>query len=284
MGIIWSCWKKPDVLYALYLKIVTTFFIFFLYFFNNMAKSLSRWSRRKDSPFKKQQRIFITKHASFYNTTVLCRLFILKFHLTNKHLIPKQWAFQRLVNRFEEGDVWAALVGDSILRIRWMDKAHRPPIVTGASYLAIAKEEVWPEVRGPASQRRWWWQQDGTGVHCTNAVINFLDAKFHSRVISDQTQGRASVAAFQPRSIAAWYISGVLPTTRCGDRSQQRPWWKKWQPLSTATFFIPSWQFFWKRTVTWVTMEGCQFEYALYPFNYLSLYKKRQWIYSLLRY
>ena len=180
-------------------------------------------------------------------------------------------------------DVWAALVGDSILRIRWMDKAHRPPIVTGASYLAIAKE-VWPEVRGPASQRRWWWQQDGTGVHCTNTVINFLDAKFHSRVISDQTQGRASMAAFQPRSIAAWYISGVLPTTRCGDRTQQRPWWKKWQPLSTATFFIPSWQFFWKRTVTWVTMEGCQFEYALYPFNYLSLYKKRQWIYSLLRY
>ena len=71
------------------------------------------------------------------------------------------------------------------------------------SYLAMVKEEVGTEVRGRASQRRWWWQQDGTGVHCTDAVINFLDAKFRGRVISDDMQGRASVAAFQPGSIAA---------------------------------------------------------------------------------
>ena len=83
-----------------------------------------------------------------------------------------------------------------------MDEAHGPPTVTGASYLAMVKEEVWPEVRGPASQRRWWWQQDGAGVHCTDAVNNFLNAKFHSWVISDHAQGKASVAAFHPGSIA----------------------------------------------------------------------------------
>ena len=194
-GIILSCWKKPDVLYVLYLKIVATFFIFFLYLFNNMAKSPSRRSRRKYSSFTKQKKIFIIKHAAFFDTMVLCRLFILKLNITNKHLILKPWAFQRLVNRFKEGDIWAVLVGNPILRLWWMDKAHRRPTVTGASYLAMEKEEMWPEVRGPASQRLWWWLQDGAGLHCTDAV-NFLNGKFHGRVISDHVQGRAPVADF----------------------------------------------------------------------------------------
>ena len=42
------------------------------------------------------------------------------------------------------------------------------------------------------------------------------------------------------------YISRVSPTLRCGDRSQWRPWWMKLQPLSTATFFVPSWRIFGK--------------------------------------
>ena len=97
----------------------------------------------KYSPFTKQ--IFIIKHAAFYNTTVLRRLFILKFNMTNKHLILKPWAFQLLINRFKKGDIWAALVRDSIFRLRWMDEAHQPPTVTGASYLPVVK--VWPGVR-----------------------------------------------------------------------------------------------------------------------------------------
>ena len=40
--------------------------------------------------------------------------------------------------------------------------------------------------------------------------------------------------------------SGVFPTPQCGGRSQWRPWWKKWQPLSTLTFFVPSGRIFGK--------------------------------------
>ena len=62
--------------------------------------------------------------------------------------------------------------------------------------MAMEKEEMWPEVRGPASQRLWWWLQDGTGLHCTDAINNFLNGKFHGQVISDHVQGRAPVADF----------------------------------------------------------------------------------------
>ena len=79
---------------------------------------------------------------------------------------------------------WSALVDGSVLRIRWMDEPHRPPTVTAASYLEMLKNEVWPEVRGLAGRRGWWWQQDGATVHCSDEVLAFLEEKFRGRVIS----------------------------------------------------------------------------------------------------
>ena len=241
MGIIWSCWKKPDVLYVLYFKIVAAFCIFFLYLFNNMAKSLSRQSWQKDSPFTKQ--IFITKHAAFYNTTVLRRLFILKLNVTYNHLIPKPRALQRLVNRF--GDVWAAIVRDSIFRLRWMDEAHWPPTVTGASYLAVVK--VWPGLRraclteavvAAAGWRMWplhrrchhlsQWKVPRSGDQWSGASGSI----------------RGCLSALQPFSLNT--TSWVSPMPRWGDSNQWRLWWKKWQRLSTARFFVQSWRIFGK--------------------------------------
>ena len=241
MGVIWSCWKKPDVLYVLYFKIVAAFCIFFLYLFNNMAKSLSRRSWQTDSPFTKQ--IFITKHAAFYNTVVLRRLFILKFNVINKHLIPKPWALQRLVNWF--GDIWPALVRDSIFKLRWMDEAHRPPTVTGASYLAVVK--VWPGVRRASL----------TEVVVAAAGWRMCPLHRHSHRLSqckvawsgDQWSrasgsSRGRLSAFQPFSLIT--TSGVSPMPRWGDSNQWRLWWKKWQRLSTARFFVQSWRIFGK--------------------------------------
>ena len=79
---------------------------------------------------------------------------------------------------------WAALVGDSVLTLRWMDEEHRPRTMTGESYGEMLRNEVWPEVRGRAGQRRWWWQQDGAALHCTEENLAFLVAKFRGRVIS----------------------------------------------------------------------------------------------------
>jgi len=106
-----------------------------------------------------------------------------------------------------------------------MDEAHGPPTVTGASYLAMVKE-VLPEVRGRASQRRCWWQQDGAGVHCTDAVINFLNAKFHGRVIT--RRGEHPWPPFSPDlSPLDYYFWGFInaevwrqnPNKRRGERS-----------------------------------------------------------------
>ena len=52
---------------------------------------------------------------------------------------------------------WAAMVGDSVLTLRWMDDDHRPRTVTGDSYLEMLRKEVWPEIRGLATRRSWWW-------------------------------------------------------------------------------------------------------------------------------
>ena len=79
---------------------------------------------------------------------------------------------------------WAALVGDSVLTLRWMDKDHQPRPMTGKSYKEMLWNEVWPEVKGRAGQRWWWWQQDGAALHCTEENLAFLVAKFHGWVIS----------------------------------------------------------------------------------------------------
>ena len=59
---------------------------------------------------------------------------------------------------------------------------------------------------GRPSQRWWWRQQDGACVHCTDIVIDFLNAKLHGRVISDHAQAGAAVADFQPFSLSAWLL------------------------------------------------------------------------------
>ena len=48
----------------------------------------------------------------------------------------------------------------------------------------MIRDEVSPEVIFRASQRQWWWQQDGASVHCTDTVIDFLDAMFWGWVIT----------------------------------------------------------------------------------------------------
>jgi len=80
---------------------------------------------------------------------------------------------------------WVALVDGKALRVRWMeDDEGRPMSVNGARYLAMVRDDVWPEIRIQAGRRRYWWMQDGATCHTTDDVLAFLGAKFGDRIIS----------------------------------------------------------------------------------------------------
>ena len=48
----------------------------------------------------------------------------------------------------------------------------------------ILPDVVWPKVRGQASRKQFWFQQDGATVHSTTQVRDWLKEKFDNRVIS----------------------------------------------------------------------------------------------------
>ena len=80
---------------------------------------------------------------------------------------------------------WAGLVDRRMLTVQWMiDDAGGPVSVTAERYLAMIKEDVWPEVRPRAAQLRYWWQQDGARPHTTDEVIISLTEKFRRCVLS----------------------------------------------------------------------------------------------------
>ena len=58
---------------------------------------------------------------------------------------------------------WAGVVEGKVI-IHWFD----PNIsVNGDTYLDMLVNVVWPQVRGVAARRGYWFQQDGATVHTT---------------------------------------------------------------------------------------------------------------------
>ena len=51
----------------------------------------------------------------------------------------------------------------------------------------MLKTKLWPVVRGRATRRQLWYQQDGARPHTTELVREWLASKFGSRVISHKT-------------------------------------------------------------------------------------------------
>ena len=50
--------------------------------------------------------------------------------------------------------------------------------VTENIYLNMLKEKVWPALKGSATKKRLWFQQDGARVHTANSCLKFLQEKF----------------------------------------------------------------------------------------------------------
>ena len=54
------------------------------------------------------------------------------------------------------------------------------------TYLTMLKEVLWPKIRNIVQRQHLYFQQDGARVHTTQEVRDWLDNKFHGRVISDK--------------------------------------------------------------------------------------------------
>ena len=73
---------------------------------------------------------------------------------------------------------WVGIVDGQVLPLHWFQGS-----VTGQSYLDMLEGVVQPVVRGSATRKDYWTQQDGARVRTTRDVLNFLDDKFHGRTI-----------------------------------------------------------------------------------------------------
>ena len=78
---------------------------------------------------------------------------------------------------------WVGVVDGRVLPVHWFTGS-----VNAAAYLEMLQTVVWPAVRGSASKKQYWFQQDGASVHCTADVIDFLKSKFGTRIISRKTE------------------------------------------------------------------------------------------------
>ena len=75
---------------------------------------------------------------------------------------------------------WAAIVDGKIVT-HWFERGEN---VNNVVYLNMLKEVLWPAVRGIATRRQLWFQQDGARAHTVDKVLDWLREKFGDRIIS----------------------------------------------------------------------------------------------------
>ena len=74
---------------------------------------------------------------------------------------------------------WVGIVNGTVLPPFWFHGS-----VNQVVYLDMMKNHVWPLIRSMATRSRYWFQQDGASCHVTRSVMEFLEAKFSTRIIS----------------------------------------------------------------------------------------------------
>ena len=83
------------------LILYSLFFDAFSIFFFNMVKSPTPRSRQKNTPFTKEEEIWIVRNAGSKGSMQIRREFIIQFSKSNKHKVPGPRAFRRIVERFD---------------------------------------------------------------------------------------------------------------------------------------------------------------------------------------
>ena len=93
-----------------------------------------------------------------------------------------QWCSARRPTGPRSWPGWAWLMG------KFCQSIGLEGSVDGDVYLDVLKTIVWPAVRGMATRRSYWFQQDGASPHVTAEVMEFLRSKFGDRIISRKSQ------------------------------------------------------------------------------------------------
>ena len=78
---------------------------------------------------------------------------------------------------------WVGILDGRVLPPYWFEGS-----VNQVSYLDMLKNDVWPLIQRVVHTRRYWFQQDGASCHVTRKVMDFLDSKFSSRLISRNSE------------------------------------------------------------------------------------------------
>ena len=86
---------------------------------------------------------------------------------------------------------WVGILDAQVLPVHWFSGSVDDP-----TYLEMLRTKVWPAIRNRASQKQYWFQQDGASPHCTLDVLSFLESKFGDRIISRRSQHH--LATLQP--------------------------------------------------------------------------------------
>ena len=78
---------------------------------------------------------------------------------------------------------WVGMIDGKVLPVHWFVGS-----VDGPAYLDMLRRIVWPAVKGLATRRNYYFQQDGASPHVTEEVMEFLRSKFGDRIISRKSE------------------------------------------------------------------------------------------------
>ena len=74
---------------------------------------------------------------------------------------------------------WVGTVDGRCLPVVWFEGS-----VDSKVYLErVLKGAVWPSVRGVATRKQYWFQQDGASCHVTEECLDFIESKFGGQVM-----------------------------------------------------------------------------------------------------
>ena len=99
---------------------------------------------------------------------------------------------------------WAGLINGKVV-IHWFLEGER---INQHNYLDMLKTVMWPAVSHVATRRQYWFQQDGARPHTTGTVLQWLEEKFGTRVISNLTD-RVWPAKSPDLSLLDYWFWGV---------------------------------------------------------------------------
>ena len=111
---------------------------------------------------------------------------------------------------------WAAMINGQVI-LHWF-----PPntSVNQDVYLDMLKSVLWPAVKGVATRKQYWFQQDGAMAHTTVMVRDWLKTKFGSRIISRFTDHPWPSRSPDLSPLDFWFWSVCLEELRrCPPRS-----------------------------------------------------------------